>query len=47
VNISPKKSEVIVEGVNFLKKHSKPTQKSPQGGIISQEGTLHASNIRL
>ncbi len=47
VNISPKKSEVIVEGINFLKKHSKPTQKSPQGGIITQEGILHASNIRL
>ena len=47
VSISPKKTEVIVEGVNFLKKHSKPTQKSPQGGIIKQEGPLQASNIRL
>lgn len=47
VHISPKKMEAIVEGVNFLQKHSKPTQKSPQGGIISQEGILHASNIRL
>ena len=47
VRISPKKMEVIVEGVNFLKKHSKPTQKSPQGGIVKQEGALHISNIRL
>ena len=47
VSIFPKKTEVIVEGVNFLQKHSKPTQKVPQGGIIKQEGTLHASNIRL
>lgn len=47
VRIFPKKMEVIVEGVNFLKKHSKPTQKVPQGGIVKQEGTLHASNIRL
>ncbi|HCL90921.1 MAG TPA: 50S ribosomal protein L24 [Candidatus Atribacteria bacterium] len=47
VRIFPKKTEVIVEGVNFLKKHSKPTQKVPQGGIVKQEGTLHTSNIRL
>ncbi|MBA7498237.1 50S ribosomal protein L24 [subsurface metagenome] len=47
VSIFPKKTEVIVEGVNFLKKHSKPTQKAPQGGIITQEGILHTSNIRL
>ncbi len=47
VRIFPKKMEVIVEGVNFLKKHSKPTQKVPQGGIIKKEGALHVSNIRL
>ncbi len=47
VSIFPKKMEVIVEGVNFLKKHSKPTQKVPQGGIVTQEGSLHSSNIRL
>jgi len=47
VRIFPKKMEVIVEGVNFLKKHSKPTQKVPQGGIVQQEGALHTSNIRL
>ena len=47
VSISPKKTEVIVEGVNFLKKHSKPTQKTPQGGIVKQEGSLYTSNIRL
>ena len=47
VRIFPKKMEVIVEGVNFLKKHSKPTQKVPQGGIVTQEGALHTSNIRL
>jgi len=47
VRIFPKKTQVIVEGVNFLKKHSKPTQKSPQGGIIKQEGVLQTSNVRL
>jgi len=47
VRIFPKKMQAIVEGVNFLTKHSKPTEKSPQGGIIKQEGALHISNIRL
>lgn len=47
VSIFPTKMEAIVEGVNFLKKHSKPTQKAPQGGIVKQEGALHISNIRL
>jgi len=47
IDIFPKKNEIIVEGVNFLKKHTKPTQKSPQGGIIRQEGPMHLSNVRL
>ncbi len=47
VRIFPKKMEAIVEGVNFFKKHSKPAQKAPQGGIVKQEGALHISNIRL
>ena len=47
VSIFPKKMQVIVESVNFLKKHTKPTQKVPQGGVIKQEGALHISNIKL
>jgi len=47
IDIFPKKNEIIVEGVNFLKKHTKPTQKSPQGGIIRQEGPINLSNVRL
>ena len=47
VSIFPKKMRVIVEGVNFLKKHNKPTQKVPQGGVIEKEGTLNISNIKL
>ena len=47
VSIFPKKMRVIIEGVNFLKKHNKPTQKVPQGGVIKKEGTLHISNIKL
>ncbi|MDQ0215721.1 large subunit ribosomal protein L24 [Oikeobacillus pervagus] len=41
----PKKDRVIVEGVNIVKKHSKPSQINPQGGIISQEAPVHVSNV--
>ncbi|HBY57109.1 MAG TPA: 50S ribosomal protein L24 [Candidatus Atribacteria bacterium] len=47
VSIFPEKMRVIIEGVNFLKKHNKPSQKVPQGGVIKKEGTLHISNIKL
>ena len=38
---------VIVEKVNMIKRHSKPTQKNPQGGIVDKEGTIHVSNVLL
>lgn len=41
----PKKDRVIVEGVNIVKKHSKPSQMNPQGGIINQEAPIHVSNV--
>ena len=41
----PKKNRVLVEGVNIVKKHSKPSQLNPQGGIISQEAAIHSSNV--
>lgn len=41
----PKKNRVLVEGVNIVKKHSKPSQVNPQGGIISREAAIHASNV--
>jgi len=47
VSIFPKKMQVIIEGINFVKRHSKPTQKVPQGGIIKKEGAIHISNIKL
>ena len=43
-----KESErAIVEGVNMVSKHTKPNAKSPQGGIIKQEATIHVSNLML
>ena len=41
----PKKDRVLVEGVNIVKKHSKPSQVNPQGGIVNQEAPIHVSNV--
>jgi large subunit ribosomal protein L24 len=41
------KNRVVVEGVNMVKKHQRPSQADPDGGIISFEGPLHASNVML
>ena len=38
---------VIIEGVNLIKKHTRPTQENPKGGIIEREGSLHIYNICL
>ncbi|CAM3242614.1 50S ribosomal protein L24 [Filibacter tadaridae] len=43
----PKKDRVLVEGVNIVKKHMKPNQENPQGGIVSLEATIHISNVML
>ena len=43
----PESQRVVVEGANFIKKAQRPTQKSPQGGILQREGTIHVSNVML
>ncbi|OXS73858.1 50S ribosomal protein L24 [Domibacillus enclensis] len=43
----PKKDRVLVEGINIVKKHAKPSQLNPQGGILSQEAAIHVSNVML
>ncbi len=40
-------NRVLVEGVNKVKKHSKPNAKHPNGGIIEMEATIHISNLML
>ncbi len=42
-----KTDRVIVEGVNKVKKHQKPTQAEPKGGIIEKEAAIHVSNVML
>jgi large subunit ribosomal protein L24 len=41
----PKLNRVIVEGVNVVKKHAKPSQDNPQGGILNLEAPIHVSNV--
>lgn len=43
----PKKGKVIVEGVNRVKRHTKPSQKVPQGGIIVKEAPLASAKVML
>ncbi|PKN80320.1 MAG: 50S ribosomal protein L24 [Candidatus Cloacimonetes bacterium HGW-Cloacimonetes-1] len=43
----PTKKRVIVEKVNMMKKHAKPSQRNPQGGIITMEAAINASNVML
>jgi large subunit ribosomal protein L24 len=43
----PKENKVIVEGVNVVKKHQKPTQQNPDGGIITKEAKIDVSNVAL
>ena len=45
-SVYPKEDKVIVEGVNMVKKHQKPTQANPDGGII-EEAKIHVSNVML
>lgn len=41
----PRENRVLVEGVNMIKKHAKPSQQNPQGGILNQEAPIHVSNV--
>ena len=47
LRVSPEKGRVLVEHVNMVKKHQRPTQKLRQGGIIEREGALALANVLL
>ncbi len=47
LKVFPKKLRIIVEGINVRKKHTKPSQNNPQGGIIEKESPIHISNVML
>ena len=43
----PKECRVLVEGVNIVQRHTRPTQADPQGGIKNKEAPLHLSNVAI
>lgn len=47
VKVLLEKNKVIVEGVNMVKKHMKPSAQSPQGGIVEKEASIQISNLSL
>jgi len=47
LKIISKNNRVLVEGINKVKKHMKPSQENPQGGIVEKDMSIHASNLML
>ncbi len=47
LRVVAKTNRVVIERVQMIKKHMKPSQKSPQGGIVEKEGSIHLSNVML
>jgi large subunit ribosomal protein L24 len=47
INVDPEKSRVIIDGINIVKRHTRPTQKMPQGGIMEKPAPVHSSNVML
>ncbi len=47
LKVFPAEDKVIVEGVRLIKKHMRPSQKLPQGGIVEKEAPIHISNVKV
>ena len=47
IEAQPKKGKVVVEGINKVKRHTKPSQKAPQGGILTKEAPLAAAKVMV
>lgn len=47
LKVLPGKERVVVEKINFIKRHTKPSQQSRQGGIVEKEGPVHVSNVMV
>jgi len=46
LQVFPAKSQVLIEGVRIIKKHTKKSQDNPQGAIVEREGPIHISNVK-
>lgn len=47
LRVLPKRNRVVVEGVNMRKRHQRPSQQNPEGGVVTFEAPIHASNVML
>lgn len=47
LHVFPKSNRLIVEGINMISRHTRPSQKSPKGGIIKKEAPIQRSNVAL
>jgi len=47
LKVFPDKNQAVVEGVNLMKRHSRPTRDLPQGGIVEKEGPIQISNLKV
>ena len=47
ISVNPKNNTVLVEGVNMITKHTKPSMANQQGGIVEKEAWLNASNVMV
>lgn len=47
LEVYPSKNRALVEGVNMVKRHTKPNATHPNGGIVDQEAAIHLSNLML
>ena len=47
LKVYPDRERIIVEGVNIIKRHTRPNQRNPQGGIVQREASIHVSNVML
>lgn len=45
--VDSEKEKILVEGVNMVSKHTRPTNKTPKGGIIQKEAPIHISNLKV
>ncbi|KPJ49475.1 MAG: 50S ribosomal protein L24 [candidate division Zixibacteria bacterium DG_27] len=47
LKVFPEERRILVEGINMVKRHSRPTRRNPKGGVVEKEGSIHISNVML
>ena len=47
LKVYPEKNRIIIEGVHIVKRHTRPSQKNQQGGIVEKEASVHVSNVMV